>query len=212
MNRSCPCLGGCTWPTRTGAWSRGCAGTSLSHSWERKEVLETPRPGFFSKHSSLVLHGDELFWGENRRVVLSDVKAPEISSDLFQHEEHVSTRDIDILVWYYRNKQQVWFDHEGKCAESITSTNVVYNVYYAFQSYLQHKVKTNPKLFRIHYICPLHRVWHRVYVVCCIRNIYNYVLTFFFKSMILSFNEDSVRGCELLWPVRLLRAASLPAP
>lgn len=92
----------CTWPTRTGAWSRGCAGTSLSHSRERKELLETPRSGFFSKHSSLVLQGDELFWGDNRGRALSGVKAPEISSHLFQHREQMSVQDIDIreINWF----------------------------------------------------------------------------------------------------------------
>lgn len=125
------CLVGRTWLKRTGAWSKGCAGTSPSHSWEWKELLEIPLVGFFSKHSSLVLHGDELFWGENGVVALSDVKAPEISSNLFQHQQHVSIQDTDILViWYYGNTWKFWSvlimkESVGFCTSSTQRRQIV---------------------------------------------------------------------------------------
>lgn len=185
-----PHLSKCTWPTRTGAWSRGCAGTSLSHSWERKELLGTPRPGFFSKHSSLVFHGDELFWGENIGVALSDVKAPEISSDLFQHQECMSasrtwTSGYDFTE-IIRGSVLTLKQSEGFCAWSITSTSTyeVHTIlYYGLQSCFQHTEKTKPKLSIFSIYHQLHKVWHKsalrsTYAVYCMHYIFNYVFIF----------------------------------
>lgn len=69
----------------TGRCSIGYPGTSPSLNWCLKSwqaILFTP---FFMTHSSLLCHGGDVFTGAKTVGMLSTaLKAPEISSDLFQ--------------------------------------------------------------------------------------------------------------------------------
>ncbi len=74
----------------TGRCSMGYPGTSPSRSWCLNPwwaILLTP---LFSTHSSLVFHGGDVFTDAKTVGMLSTaLKAPEISSDLFQKNVHV---------------------------------------------------------------------------------------------------------------------------
>lgn len=69
----------------TGRCSIGCPGTSPRCSWCLNPCLEILFTRLLSTHNSLVRHGGDVFPGAKTVGMLSTaLKAPEISSDLFQ--------------------------------------------------------------------------------------------------------------------------------